>query len=428
MKFSRSLILYGAAVSAAVLLSACQPAEPPQQQGHAMAPPAVDVATVLSEPVTEWDEFTGRLEATQTVELRPRVSGYIDKVTFEEGAQVNKGDLLFEIDPRSFQAEVNRLNAELASAEARLDLAERDMKRAQSLKKQNAISVEQVDSRESQLSQARAQVQSTRAALESAKLSLSFTKVTAPIAGRVSRAVITEGNYVQAGQSLLTTLVSTDKVYAYFDADERTYLKYRDQVARGDRPSARDGDNPALMSLADEQDYAHTGYIDFLDNRVNPETGTIRGRAVFDNQNDEFTPGLFARVRIIASGRHEGILINDRAINTDLSNKFVLVLGEDNKVTYRPVELGPKVDGLRLIRKGLQSGEKIVVNGLQRVRPGAEVTPQETAMAEPAALERFYAQQRIVEKYLTEQARLEAAQAAAPAKASPNAALEQPRG
>lgn len=401
MKQLESLLVTLVAGVAIVYLVGCQPVEEQAQQASQMPAPVVSVATVINETITEWDEFTGRLEAPQTVELRPRVSGYINAVAFAEGSLVKQGDLLFEIDPRPFQAEVDRLTADLRSSKARLDLAKRDLQRAKSLKRQNAISLEQVDNRESQLQQAQAQVESTTSALAIAKLNLSFTKVTAPINGRVSRALITEGNYVTAGQSLLTSLVSIDAVHAYFDADEQTYLKYISLANQGERPSSREQRNPVYMSLANEKDFPHSGYIDFVDNQVNPSTGTIRARAVFENENGKFTPGLFARIRVIGSGRYDGILISDRAVNTDLNNKYVLVVNGENKVEYRPVRLGPKLNGLRIVRDGLNASEQIVVNGLQRVRPGMEVNPEQVSMAKPEQLERLFAQQRRVGEMLT---------------------------
>jgi len=260
-------------------------------------------------------------------------------------------------------------------------LAEIAYNRAERLTAQNALSKEVYDNRFAELQQADAHVQSVRAALELAELNVSYTQVEAPITGRVSRAAVTKGNFVSAGQTLLTTLVSTDKVYAYFDADEHTYLKYNKLAREGSRADDRETHNPVFMALANERDYPHQGHIDFVDNRINPNTGTIRGRAVFENNEGIFTPGMFARIQVIGSATYQGILIDDKAIGTDLNNKFVLILDDQNTVQYRPVTLGEKVNGLRIISSGLQPGDQIVVKGLQRVRPGTPVSPTFVQMA-----------------------------------------------
>ncbi|MBB5191652.1 multidrug efflux system membrane fusion protein [Silvimonas terrae] len=376
---------------AAAVLSACQDSRA-SEQAAAPPPPTVSVAAVVHKSLNDWDEFTGRLEAPQTVEIRPRVSGYVQTVNFREGAVVKKGDLLFQIDPRPFQAEVDRLAAENQSAKAHLAQAHSDAERAQRLKSQDAISQEDFDARNTALLAATAQVDATTAELASAKLNLEYTHVTAPINGRVSNALITAGNLVSssaAGASLLTTVVSTDKVYAYFDADEQTFLKYQQQ-ARQHKVNAADDKYPIFLGLADEAGYPHQGAVDFLDNQVNPRTGTIRARAVFDNQNGEFTPGLFVRLKLIGEGQRDGILINDRAVSSDLGKKFVLVVGADNKLVYRTVELGSDVDNLRLVKSGLKAGDVIVVNGLQKVRPGMAVTPAKVPMDTPSDLDRQF--------------------------------------
>jgi RND family efflux transporter MFP subunit len=350
---------------------------------------------VIYKPITEWNEFTGRLEAVKTVEVRPRVGGYIQAVAFKEGALVKKGDLLFQIDPRPFQAEVSRLKAEQSAAESKLALAKSDFERAKRLKDQNAIAVEEFDHLGEAVQSALAQLQATQAALATANLNLEFTRVNSPIEGRASRAVVTEGNLVSGGPSgatLLTTVVSTDKMYAYFDADEQTYLRYARLSREGSLPSARNASLPARLGLVGETGYPHEGMVDFLDNQVNPASGTIRVRAVFDNSKGELTPGLFARVQLPGSATREGVLINDRAVGTDQGKKFVLVVDKANVAQYRPVETGPLVDGLRVVRSGLKEGDVIVVNGLQRVRPGMQVAPTKVAMTEPSPLDRMYAQ------------------------------------
>lgn len=369
------------ALAAVLVLGACGQAPEAMPQ---MPAPKVSVAEVIEQPINEWDEFTGRLEAPQSVEIRPRVSGYIDKVAFAEGSLVKKGDLLFQIDPRPFQAEVKRLEAQLQQARASLTRANSEARRGERLRQSNAISAELADARASAATEAQAQVAAIQAELDNARLNLDFTRVTSPIDGRVSRAEITEGNLVGAGDSLLTSVVSTDKVYAYFDADERVFLKYL-EMARQAGGDAR-GASPVYLGLSSEDGHPHLGQLDFLDNQVNPRTGTIRGRAVFDNADGRFTPGLYARLKLVGSAAYPAALIKDEAVGTDLGKKFVLVLGEDNAVAYRAVELGPKLEGLRIVRQGLAKGEKIVVNGLQRAMPGATVDPQAVPMADPATL------------------------------------------
>ena len=364
-----------------LLLSACGQAPEAMQQ---MPTAKVSVAEVIEQPINEWDEFTGRLEAPESVEVRPRVSGFIDQVAFDEGSLVSKGDLLFQIDPRPFQAEVKRLEAQLQQARAQALRTASEASRGERLRKSNAISAELADARASAAAEAQAAVAGIQAQLDNARLNLSFTRVIAPIDGRVGRAQITAGNLVNAGQSLLTTLVSTDRVYAYFDADERVFLKYV-ELARQAGGQTRDA-SPVYLGLSSEDGHPHLGELDFLDNQVNPQTGTIRGRAVFDNRDGRFTPGLYARLKLVGSSQYAAALIRDEAVGTDLGKKFVLVLDKDNAVQYRAIELGPKLEGLRIVRSGLSKGERIVVNGLQRAFPGATVDPQTVPMADAATL------------------------------------------
>jgi len=305
--------------------------------------------------------------------------------------------VLFQIDAKPFKAEVNRLTAELADAKSRLKLAQSSYKRANELSSNKAISEELFDSRSAELEQAKARLRSVSAALDVAKLNLGYTKVKAPISGRVSSALITKGNLVSAGDTLLTTVVSVDKVYAYFDADEQTYLKYMKLAKEGSRPSSRDVINPVYLALANDEGYPHEGYVDFVDNQINPSTGTIRGRAVFDNAEGNFIPGMFARLKLVGSASYQGILIDDKAINTDLKNKYVLVIDQENNAQYRPVVMGEKLNGLRIIKSGLAAGDKIVVNGLQRVRPGAPTVPSEVPMAEQVILDKLQAQQQRID-------------------------------
>ena len=362
-----------APIAFTVILAACT--KTAAQQGPP-PPPQVTVANVIERDVTEWDEFTGRLQAVDSVEVRPRVSGYVSAVHFTEGAMVRKGDLLFQIDPRPFQAEVDRLQAELTRARATVERANSELARAERLHNENAIANEERDRRASFAQESAAQVAAVEAALRAAQLNLEFTRVTAPINGRVSRAIVTEGNLVSSGPgqaTLLTTVVSLDPVYAYFDADEQIYLKY---VGDADaKASALRSPKPIRMALANEDGFPHEGKLDFIDNQLDGATGTIRGRAVFRNTNGQLTPGLFVRLRLAGSGTYRGLLIQDRAVGTDLSKKFVYVVSPKHEIEYRPVTLGPIVDGLRVVRSGLKASEPVVVNGLQRIRPGVPVTP-----------------------------------------------------
>jgi len=370
------------AVAALPLLAACE--KSPASTPAAAAPaPKVSVADVLVRPVTEWNEVTGRLEAPESVTIRPRVSGYIDQVAFKEGALVKKGDLLFQIDPRPFQDEVNRLQAQLEQARATQTRTASEAVRGNKLFDNKVIGSEENDARNAAATEARAAVAAIQAQLEAAKLNLSFTQVRAPIDGRVSRAELTEGNLVNADQSVLTSLVSTDKVYVYFDVDERVYLKYVDMQHKGELGAAP----PVYLGLSSEQGFPHLGQLDFIDNQVNAKTGTIRGRAIFDNRDSTFTPGLYARVRLVGSPTYDAALIDDAAVGTDLGKKFVLVLSKDGKVNYRSIELGPKLDGLRVVRTGLEKGDRIVVKGLQRVRSGMQVDAEMIPMADQAELD-----------------------------------------
>jgi RND family efflux transporter MFP subunit len=375
-----TLAVAGALLAALVGLSGCKSEATTAQQPPA---PQVSVASALERDVTEWDEFTGRLEAVESVEVRPRVTGYIESVNFTEGSTVRKGDLLFVIDPRPYRAELSKAEAELARAVARSELAVADEGRSAKLLDIKAVSREEYDSRVNGSREAKADVAAARAAVDSAKLNLEFTRITAPISGRVSKAVVTSGNLVTGGSNaatLLTTVVSLDPMYVTFEGDEQIYLKYNELSRRGERESSRDAANPVLMGLANESDYPHRGSMVFVDNQVDPRTGTIRARASFENKNGYLTPGLFARVKLLGHNKYRAVLVDDRAIGTDQSQKFVYVIDAANKVTYRPVKVGRLDDGLRIVQQGLQPGETVVVNGLQRVRPGVVVAPERVAM------------------------------------------------
>ena len=354
---------------------------------------AVEVAEVISQRITEWDSFTGRLEPPKIVSLRPRVSGYIEAAVFEEGELVNKGDTLFLIDSREFNAQVNRLTAQLDEAKSRLKLAKQDFNRAKELFKSKSISKELLETRGAEVDQANAYVAQSNASLELAQLNKTFTRVEAPISGRVSRALITEGNYVSAGQTEMTSIVSTEQVYAYFDIDEATWLNYQQAHLDNNQSTAL----PVAMRLANEQDYQHWGKLDFVDNQVNTQTGTLRVRAVFNNQDGALLPGLFAHLKLAGGNTKQGILIAEKAIGTDLNNKYVLTVDEQNKVQYRAITLGDKVGELRVIKQGLKSGERIVVNGLQRVRSGVLIKPELINMAKQSTLNELQAWQQKVD-------------------------------
>jgi RND family efflux transporter MFP subunit len=363
-------------LSGSLLGCAAKPAAAP-------LPPAVTVAPVLERDITEWDEFSGRLEAVNEVEIRPRVSGYIKRVAFAEGKEVRRGEVLFEIDPRPYQADPARTQAQLEQARTAAQLAGREVERARRLVDVQAISREEFDTRTSAEANGSASVRAYEAAVETARLNLEWTRVRSPIAGRVGRAEVTAGNLVQAGPptaTLLTNVVSLDPIYAYFEGDEQTYLKYAGLARAGSRPSSRDARNPIYMGLSNEEGFPHQGYVDFVDNQLNPQTGTIRARAVFSNKERRFTPGLFARIKLVGSGRYHAMLVQDRAVGTDQDKKFVLVLKPDSTVEYRSVQLGRLVDGLRVVTSGLKSGDRIVINGLQRTRPGMKVTTTLAAM------------------------------------------------
>lgn len=351
-------------------------------QPKAPALPEVSVAEVICKQIGDSDEFTGRLEAVNAVEIRPRVSGYLQSVHFKEGAIVRQGDLLFQIDPRPFQAEVDRLKGELSQAKAQRSRAQSDFERAERLHNNDGMSAEEYDRRAAVRNEAEARIASTEGALRGAELNLEFTRVTAPITGRVGRAEITEGNLVEGGAGQikpLTTLVSLDPIYVYFDVDEQTFLKYA-RVTQTHGATSHDLRGAALLGLADEEGFPHSGQVSFVDNQVSSSTGTIRLRATFANKNLALTPGLFARIRLQGGGAQRGCLARDEAVITDLNQKYVFVLGKNNTLEYRPVKLGPMTEGLRVVRDGLREGDMIVVSGLQRVRPGATVAPKKVSM------------------------------------------------
>jgi RND family efflux transporter MFP subunit len=353
------------------------------------APPLLEVSVSqpLQEPVQEALEFTGRTRAIESVELRARVTGYVTKVAFTAGALVNAGDLLFEIDPREYQATVLRQEGEVARLRAQLARAESEVARNTALRPSGAASQRELERAVAERGAAEGELKAKIAQLELAKLDLEFTRVTSPIAGRVSQAEVTQGNLVVVGASggpLLTTVVSIDPIYVDFDGDERALIRLRkEQIARDGKASpenAQANAAPVLVALADEEGFPHKGSIDFVDNQVDPSTGTIRVRAVLPNTNSLLTPGLFVRVRLPVGESRPGLLVTDRAIGTDQDRKYVLVVNDKNVVEYRQVKLGALQGGLRTVSEGIAPGDWVVVNGIQRARPGVTVAPQKVDM------------------------------------------------
>jgi membrane fusion protein, multidrug efflux system len=344
-------------------------------------PPSVSVANVLTRNVSEWDDFTGRISAVETVELRPRVSGYVERVAYREGQEVRKGDLLFVIDQRRYQAELNRALADLERARSEAQLARTQDARAQALVEAKAISREEFETRKAATAQGNAAVRAAEAAVASARLDLQFTQVRSPIDGRAGRAMLTEGNLAQADSTLLTTVVSLDPVQVYFETDEQTYLRYNALARNGDRARSH---NPVRVGLANETGYPHAGTVDFIDNQVDTRTGTIRARAVLPNPDRVFTPGLFARVQLEGSQASQALLVDDKAVLTDQDRKYVYVLGPKNAALRKDIVPGRMVDGLRVVESGLTPQDKVIVHGVQKVFfPGMPVAPTQIAMGAP---------------------------------------------
>ncbi len=368
-------------VLTALLLVSCgdakKPAGPP--------PPAATVTKALQKEVTEWDEYTGRLAAVDEVDVRAQVSGYLESIHFKDGQIVKKGDLLFIIDPRPYQAVLDRAQAQVKQADAGLALADLNLKRTQELATKNAVASQELDDQRSKQLQAAAAVQVAQAEVNSAKLNLDFTQITAPVSGRINRHLVSEGNLISGGAgnaTLLTTIVSLDPIHAYFDADEQAYLKYTRLNQSGERRSSRDVANPVKVALADEDGFPHAGRMDFVENRIDVNTATIQGRAILDNHDLALIPGEFIRLQLLGSAPHQAVLIPDQAIVSDQSQKFVWVVGADNKVEYRKVGPGPMIDGLRVIRDGLKADERVIVLGLQSARSGITVKAEEKPIAE----------------------------------------------
>lgn len=347
-------------------------------------PPKVKVAHPLQQQTTEWDEYTGRVEAVNAVDIRARVSGYLDKVNFTAGAKVNKGDLLFLIDPKPFKAQLNYAVAELERVKTKRDLAKNDLTRAENLLQAKAISAEEYDARKKGLREADAAVSSAEANVYTAKLNLDYTEIRAPISGRIGREMVTAGNLINAGgeATLLTTLVSTDPVYVYVDADEQSVLKYRRQSQQQKNGSADLQGTPVQLAVADETDFPHQGRLDYVSPSEDPATGTVSLRGVFANPDELLSPGFFARMRVQGSAAYSATLLPDRAIGTDQAQRFVWVVNANNEVAYRQVTPGVLIGPLRVIRDGLQPDDWVVVEGTQKLKPGSAVNPERISLAD----------------------------------------------
>jgi multidrug efflux system membrane fusion protein len=359
---------------AALALAGCG-----DKQAASSPPPPVTVAQPLQKTITEWDEYTGRFTALETVEVRARVSGFIDSVHVNEGQIVKQGDLLFVIDQRPYKLAVDQAQADLERAQAKLEIATSDVQRATPLLSSQTLTEREFDTRKSTQKDAAGQVGSAGAALKQAQLNLEWTEVRAPISGRVSDRRVDAGNLIAGGQTgatLLTVIVSIDPIHFIFDGSEADFIRYLRLAATGARPSSRDVQNPVAVRLEDETDFVHQGRMDFVDNAINPKTGTIRGRAIFDNKDGFLTPGFFGRLRLFG-GTHDALLVPDGAIASDQSRRIVFAVADDGTVGVKLVELGPIVDGLRVIRSGLAPTDRIIIDGLQRAHPGQKVKPED---------------------------------------------------
>jgi multidrug efflux system membrane fusion protein len=367
------------AVAVLCLLAAC--GGDGQQQ---MPPPDVNVAAVVKKSVTEWDEYSGHVEAIDWAEIRPRVGGHLSRIHYKEGSVVEKGALLFTIDSREYKAAADAAAADASRAEARVALAQQELKRAEELIGERAISQGELDQRRMEAQQAEADLLAARANHDRAKLDYGFTFIRAPFKGRAGEALVKPGNLVAPNQTLLTTLASTDPVYVTFTGDERAYLRYQELARHGSRASSRDVRNPVLVGLANEDGFPHKGEVDFVDNALDPESGTIRARAVVPNADGAFTPGLFARVRLLGESQKDALLIHEQAVLTDQDRRYVYVVGDKSSAERRDVTLGAHVEGLVVVESGLRAGDKVIVNGMRKIFfPGQPVKPHDVPMLEP---------------------------------------------
>jgi multidrug efflux system membrane fusion protein len=364
-------------VSSLALFSCSRQAPLPESQ-----PPPVTIAKPVQKQIIEWDYYTGRTEAVESVNITPRVSGYIDNITFKAGDSVNKGDLLFVIDPRPYQATLDQAKAQQRQAEANQQLQDANFARQDKLRQTGVIAKEDFDTALSNKNQAAASVLAAAAAVESAQLNLTFTRVVSPIRGLISRELVTMGNLVQADTTLLTNIVSVDPIYAYFNVDERSVLKYERQVREGKLTNARSGAVPISLQLENDRGFPHQGSIDFINNQFNSSTGTLEVRGLFPNADAVLIPGAFVRIRVAGSPLHSALLVSDRAVGTDQGQKYLLVVDKDNVVVVKPVELGPEAEGLRVVRSGITGDDEIIINGIVNARPGTKVSPQEGDMSQ----------------------------------------------
>jgi membrane fusion protein, multidrug efflux system len=375
------LALLSTALVVAMALAGCGSDAAASGEAGAPPPPQVSVAPVLAKEVRLWDEFTGRVSAVETVELRPRVSGYVQRVAFEEGQEVDKGDLLFVIDPRPYRAALDQALADLERAKSEARLAKSQDARAESLVAAKAISREEFETRRAATAQGDAGVRAAEAAVAAARLDLQFTEVRSPIPGRAGRAMVTTGNLAQADSTLLTTVVSLDPVHVYFETDEQAFLRYSQLSRDGTRARS---ENAVRVGLANEDGHPHAGVVDFIDNQVDPDTVSIRPRAVLPNRDRVFTPGLFARVQLEGGAAARALLVDDRAVLTDQDRKYVYVLGEGDTAVRRDIVTGRMVDGLRVVQSGLEPKDRVIVHGVQKVFfPGMPVAPVPIAMGAP---------------------------------------------
>jgi len=371
----------GALLAAAALtVAGCGGGGEPQQ----FPPPEVSVGQVVERSVTEWDDYTGRVVAVDSVEIRPRVAGHLRGWHFREGGLVGKGDLLFTIDDREYRAALEAARADVARAEAEVRLAGQELRRAEELIARKLVAERDLDTARARLQQGEANLLAALARQQQAELDLSFTRITSPIDGRAGEALVKPGNLVAPGEPVLTTVVSVDPVHVVFEGDERAYLRYQQLAREGLRPSSRDNPNPVLVGLAGEEGFPHRGEMDFVDNVLDPGTGTIRGRAVLPNHDGTLTPGLFVRVRLLGTSDKDALLIHEQAVLTDQDRRYVYVLGEGNVAVRKDVTLGARVEGLRVVTSGLSPGDRVIVNGVRKIFfPGQPVSPREVPMDQP---------------------------------------------
>jgi RND family efflux transporter MFP subunit len=373
-----------AALLAPALLAGCGTKDDAAGAGGPPPTPTVTVAAPLVQPVVDWDEYVGRFEAVNQVDVRPRVSGQIDRVAFRDGQIVRRGDLLMQIDPRPFLATLAQAQADVARGRAAVALAGENFRRTQTLKQENALSQEEFDTSQAALNQARADLQAAQATAQARALDVSFARVIAPQAGRVSDRRLSAGNFVTAGQTVLTTIVSVDPIHFVFTGSEGVYLKYQRQNQAGTRTSSRAASNPVEIRLQDENRYRWRGRMNFVDNALDAGSGTIRGRAVVANADGFLTPGLFGHMRLLGSGVYDGMMVPEAALVTDQTRRVLLLVGADGRVVAKPVEIGPLVEGLRVVRSGIARSDRLIIAGVGQVRPGMLVKTRQGRIVPPA--------------------------------------------